>query len=73
MIIGMILSTIISHIMKYIKRNFDNHPDENKGEKAEIYIPLIYFDENKYSGNIIYRICITFLLFSSITLILIVL
>ena len=71
MIIGMILSTIISHIMKYIERNLYNHHDENKGEKAEIYIPLIYFDENKYSGNIIYRICITFLLFSSITLILI--
>ena len=69
MIIGTILSTIISHIMKFLERSLDNHPDENKGEKAENYIPLIYFAKNKYLGNTIYRICITFLLFSTIILI----
>ena len=63
-----ILSTIISHIMQFLERSLDNHPVENKRVKAEFYIPLIYFAKNKYLGNTIYRICITFL-FSTIILI----
>ena len=69
MIIGTILSLLISHLMKYLERRLDNHPDENKGEKAESFTSLISFAKNKYLGNTFYRICITFLLFSSLILI----
>ena len=71
LILGTIISLFLSHIITHLHRSLDEHPDQNKGEKAESYKALISFAENKYLGKKFIRIFITILLFSTLILALI--
>ena len=69
LILGTVISLFLSHIITHLDRGLDEHPDQNKGEKAESYTALISFAENKYIGKTFFRILITILLFSTLGLI----
>ena len=45
--IGIIISSILSHIIIHLHRSLDEHPEQYKGKKAENYIALISFAKNK--------------------------
>ena len=71
LILGTLISLFLSHIITHLHRSLDEHPDQNKGERAESYKALISFAENKYLGKTPFRIIITFLLFSTLALVII--
>ena len=70
LITGTCFSLALSHIITHLHRGLDEHPDQNSGKEAESPKALMTFSENKFFGNILFRIIITFLLF--ITLILVI-
>ena len=61
----------LSHIITHLHRGLDEHPDQNKGERAESYTALISFAEDKYLGKKFFRFLITFLLFGTLILLII--
>jgi len=71
LILGTIISLFLSHIITHLHRGLDEHPDQNKGEKAESYKALISFAQSKYLGKIGFRIFISFLLFLTLGLVII--
>ena len=71
LILGTIISLLLSHIITFLHRSLDEHPDQNKGEKAESYTALISFADNKYLGKIIFRVLISILLFLTLGLVLV--
>ena len=71
LILGTVISLFLSHIITHLDRSLDEHPDQNKGEKAESYTALIYFAENKYLSDKFFRILITILLISTLILVLV--
>ena len=68
LIMATFLSLILSHIIIYLNRSLDKHPDENTGEKAKCRKSIITFADNKILGSIFFRVIITILLFSSFIL-----
>ena len=62
-IIGTFISMILSHIMTHLNRNMEDHPDQNKGEKAESYKSIMSFAKTKCINNTIFRIFISSMLF----------
>ena len=71
LILGTIISLCLSHIITFLHKSLDEHPDQNKGEKAESYTALISFADNKYLGKNIFRILISILLFLTLGLVLV--
>ena len=71
LILGTIMSLGLSHIITYLHRSLDEHPDQNKGEKAEGYTALIKFAKSKWIGDLPFRIFISFLLFFTLILLII--
>ena len=71
LILGTVISLFLSHIITHLHRSLDEHPDQNKGEKAESYTALISFAENSYLPDKFFRILITILLFSTLGLVII--
>ena len=71
LILGTNISLFLSHIITHLHRSLDEHPDQNKGERAESYSALISFSENKYFGKKFFRILITVLLFATLILVII--
>ena len=71
LILGTIISLFLSHIITHLHRGLDEHPDQNKGERAESYTALISFAEDKYLGKKFFRFLITFLLFGTLILLII--
>ena len=71
LILGTVISLFLSHIITHLHRSLDEHPDQNKGEKAESYTALISFAENKYLGKIVFRTLISILLFLTLALVLV--
>ena len=71
LILGTIISLFLSHIITFLHKSLDEHPDQNKGEKAESYTALISFADNKYLGKNIFRVLISFLLFLTLGLVLV--
>ena len=71
LILGTIISLYLSHIITFLHRSLDEHPDQNKGEKAESYTALISFSENKYLDKRLFRTLISFLLFLTLGLVLV--
>jgi hypothetical protein len=51
LILGTIISLFLSHIITHLHRSLDEHPDQNKGEKAESYTALISFAESNFLGK----------------------
>ena len=63
LIIGIIISLILSHIIIYLHRGLYSHPDENKGENAENHKSIMSIAKTKYIGEIPFRIMISCILF----------
>ena len=63
LIIGIIISLILSHIIIYLHRGLYSHPDENKGENAENHKSIMSIAKTKYIGKIPFRIMISCILF----------
>ena len=70
-IIGTLVSLCLSHIETHLHRNLDEHPDQNKGEKAENYRSIMSFAKVNYIKDFHFRVFISSLLF--LTLILVIL
>ena len=71
LILGTVISLCLSHIITHLNRSLDDHPDQNKGEKAESYTALISFAESKLFGKKFLRITISFLLFATFILVIV--
>ena len=71
LILGTVISLCLSHIITHLHRSLDEHPDQNKGEKAESYTSLISFAENKYLPDKFFRALITVLLIVTLILVLV--
>ena len=71
LILGTVISLFLSHIITHLDRSLDEHPDQNKGEKAESYTALIFFAENQYLSDKFFRILITILLIVTLILVLV--
>ena len=66
---GTCFSLGLSHIITHLHRGLDEHPDQNKGEKAESYKSLITFAESKYISKEYFQLIITILLFLTLILV----
>ena len=69
LIIGTIISLCLSHIITHLHRSLDEHPDQNKGEKAESYTALISFAESKIFGKKSFQVLISILLIITLCLV----
>ena len=69
LIVGTLISLILSHIITHLHRSLEEHPDQNKGEKAENYKSIMSFAKIKCIGNLPFRIFISFLLFLTLGLV----
>ena len=63
LIIGTIISLILSHIIINLHRGLYSHPDENKCENAENHKSIMSIVKNKYIGDIPFKIIISCILF----------
>ena len=68
-ITGVFISLILSHIMIHLHRSLDEHPDQNKGEKAECYKSIMSFAKVRCVGNIPFRIFISLMIFLTLGLV----
>lgn len=57
------LSLALSHIITHLHRGLDEHPNENKGEKAESFKSLISYANVNGRGKYLFRGFITLILF----------
>ena len=71
LIIGTVISLCLSHIITHLHRSLDEHPDQNKGEKAESYTALISFAESKIFDKKIFQVIISILLILTLCLVII--
>ena len=71
LILGTIISLFLSHIITHLHRSLDEHPDQNKGEKAESYTALISFAKSEYLGTTFFRVLISILLLLTLGLVLV--
>ena len=71
LIIGTVISLCLSHIITHLHRSLDEHPDQNKGEKAESYTALISLAESKIFGKKIFQKIISILLILTLCLVII--
>ena len=69
LIVGTLISLFLSHIITHLHRSLEEHPDQNKGEKAENYKSIMSFAKIKCIGNLPFRIFISFLLFLTLGLV----
>ena len=69
LIIGTIISLSLSHLITHVHRKLDEHPDQNKGEKAESYKSIMSFAKINCLNNTIFRIIISSLLFITLALV----
>jgi len=63
LIIGTIISLILSHIIIHLHRGLYSHLDENKGENAENHKSIMSIAKAKYMRDIPFRIIISCILF----------
>ena len=69
LILGTVISLCLSHIITNLNRSLDEHPDQNKGEKAESYTALISFAESKIFSKKNFQVLISFLLILTLCLV----
>jgi hypothetical protein len=48
LITGTLISLFLSHLITHLHRNLEEHPDQNKGERAENYKSIMSFAKIKY-------------------------
>lgn len=51
LIIGTLISLFLSHLITHLHRNLDEHPDQNKGERAESYKSIMSFAKIKWVND----------------------
>ena len=61
------LSLALSHIITHLHRGLDEHPNENKGEKAESFKSLISYANVNGKGKYLFRGFITLILFTTLS------
>ena len=71
LIVGTLISLSLSHIITHLHRNLDQHPDQNKGERAEGYKSIIFFAKIKCMKDTYFRIFISFFLILTLALVII--
>ena len=69
LIVGTLISLFLSHVITHLHRSLDEHPDQNKGEKAECYKPIMSFAKAKCIGDIPFRIFISLIIFITLGLV----
>ena len=69
LIVGTLISLLLSHIITHLHRNLDEHPDQNKGEKAENYKSIMSFAKAKCLSDTPFRILISFMIFLTLALV----
>ena len=67
LLMGTCLSLALSHIITHLHRGLDEHPDENKGEKAESFKSLISYANVNGKGKYLFRGFITLILFTTLS------
>ena len=67
LLIGTCLSLALSHIITHLHRGLDEHPNENKGEKAESFKSLISYANVNGKGKYLFRGFITLILFTTLS------
>ena len=67
LVIGTCLSLALSHIITHLHRGLDEHPNENKGEKAESFKSLISYANVNGKGKYLFRGFITLILFTTLS------
>ena len=71
LIIGTLISLFLSHVITHLHRNLDEHPDQNKGEKAENFKSIMSFAKTKCLKETPFKIFISSLLFITLGLVII--
>ena len=51
LITGTLISLFLSHLITHLHRNLEEHPDQNKGERAENYKSIMCFANIKYIND----------------------
>ena len=69
LIIGTLISLCLSHIITHLQRNLDEHPDQNKGKKAENYKSIMSFAKYKCVNVTFFRIFISLMIFLTLALV----
>ena len=69
LILATLISLCLSHIITQLHRRLDEHPDQNKGEKAESHKSIMSFAKSKCFGDRPFRIFISVMLFTTLTLV----
>ncbi len=67
LLIATCLSLALSHIITHLHRGLDEHPNENKGEKAESFKSLISYANVNGKGKYLFRGFITLILFTTLS------
>ena len=63
LIVGTLISLFLSHMITHLNRNLYEHPDQNKGEKAENYESIMSFAKIKCIRDRPFRIFISSMIF----------
>ena len=71
LITGTLISLFLSHLITHLHRNLEEHPDQNKGERAENYKSIMSFANIKYINDTPFRIIISCLLFITLGLVIV--
>ena len=71
LIAGTLVSLCLSHAITHMHRSLEEHPDQNKGEKAERFQALISYARSKYIPDTAFRVLLSGLLISTLSLVLI--
>ena len=71
LITGTLISLFLSHLITHLHRNLEEHPDQNKGERAENYKSIMSFANIKYINDTPFWIIISCLLFITLGLVII--
>jgi len=69
LIVGTLISLCLSHIITHLHRYLDEHPDQNKGEKAENYRSIMSFAKVKCIKDFPFRVFISSMIFLTLILV----
>ena len=69
LIVGTLISLFLSHIITHLHRYLDEHPDQNKGEKAENYRSIMSFAKVKCIKDFPFRVFISSMIFLTLILV----
>ena len=71
LILGTLISLCLSHIITHLHRSLDEHPDQNKGEKAESYKSIMNFAKVKCMKDTYFKFLISLTLILTLILVIV--